>query len=118
MDNDNQENEFELNLLFEGHKNPSKAFKQLANMYDKLHEIDEFVLYGLLQTAKTEYDLIDVEFGSIKSKAVQVIKSIPDDVLKNILKPKDLVGQLLIYIKQRLLKAAETNEVDSKQSLE
>ncbi len=112
------ENEFELSLNFEGNKNPSQAFNQLAGMYDKLYEIDEFVLYSIVQTAKVEYELIDIEFGSIKSKVIQFIKAIPDDVLKDVLNPTKWPGHALVFIKHRILKAAEQNEVQSKQSLE
>jgi hypothetical protein len=41
------ESYFELNLNFQGHKNPSDAFKQIGNMFDKLNEIDKFVLYNI-----------------------------------------------------------------------
>lgn len=39
---------FELNLNFEGHKDPAEAFKQIGKMFEKLFEIDKFVLYNIL----------------------------------------------------------------------
>lgn len=110
--------DFELNLNFKGSKNPVEAFGQLANLYDKLLTIDQQILYNILPNAKLEYDLIDLEYSSIKSKVNQIIKSIPDDVLKDILSPTKIIGHLLVYVKKRLLKATETNEVQGLDSLQ
>jgi hypothetical protein len=112
------ESYFELNLNFQGHKNPSNAFKQIGTMFDKLIEIDKFVLYNILPTAKIEYELVDLEYGSLKTKTAQILRSIPDDILKDIASPKKLIGIILTYVKYRILKAIETKEVDSRQSLE
>lgn len=109
---------FELNLNFQGFKNPSEAFKQLGNLYDKLIEIDRFVLYNVLPVAKIDYELIGLEYGSLKSKVVQILKSVPDKVLKEILDPQKLIGLALVYIKHRILKALENNDVISKDTLE
>lgn len=112
------EGSFELNLNFQEHKNPSDAFKQFGSMFDKLIEIDKFVLYNILPTAKIEYELVNIEYGSVKTKVAQVLRSIPDEVLKEIANPKKLIGLLLVYIKYRILKAIENNEVESRKSLE
>lgn len=109
---------FELNLNFEGHKDPAEAFKQIGKMFEKLFEIDKFVLYNILPDARIDYELVDIEFSSIKSKIAQILKSIPDDLLKEIASPKKLIGLVLIFVKYRILKAIETNEVDSKQKLD
>lgn len=111
-------NSFELNLKFQGIKNPSEAFRQLGNMYDKLLEIDRFVLYNVIPEAKIDYELIGLEYGSLKSKVAQILRSVPDEVLKEILDPQKLIGLTLVYIKHRILKALESNEVNSKDSLE
>jgi len=108
---------FDLNLNFTGFKNPSEAFKQIGNMYDKLMEIDRFVLYNVLPSAKIDYELIDIGYGSLKSKVAQVLRSIPDDVIKDVLNPQKLIGHTLVYIKHRILKAIENNEVNSKETL-
>lgn len=112
------EGSFELNLNFQGHKNPSDAFKQFGSIFDTLIEIDRFVLYNILPAAKIEYELVSLEYSSVKTKVAQVLKSIPDEVLKEIANPKKLIGHLLVYVKYRILKAIENNEVESKQSLE
>lgn len=110
--------DFELDLIFSGQKNPVEAFGQIAKMYEKLLSIDQQILYNILPSAKLEYELIDLEYSSIKSKVNQILKSIPDDVLKDILNPAKLFGHLLVYIKKRLIKATETNEVQSVESLQ
>ncbi len=110
--------DFELDLIFSGQKNPVEAFGQIAKMYEKLLSIDQQILYNILPSAKLEYELIDLEYSSIKSKVNQILKSIPDDVLKDILNPGKLFGHLLVFIKKRLIKATETNEVQSVESLQ
>ncbi|MDB5223159.1 MAG: hypothetical protein JWN83_1826 [Chitinophagaceae bacterium] len=110
--------DFELDLMFSGQKNPVEAFGQIAKMYEKLLSIDQQILYNILPSAKLEYELVDLEYSSIKSKVNQILRSIPDDVLKDILNPVKLFGHLLVYIKKRLIKATETNEVQSVESLQ
>lgn len=110
--------DFELDLIFSGQKNPVEALGQIAKMYEKLLSIDQQILYNILPSAKLEYELIDLEYSSIKSKVNQILKSIPDDVLKDILNPGKLFGHLLVYSKKRLIKATETNEVQSVESLQ
>jgi hypothetical protein len=118
MNTETNEFDFELDLIFSGQKNPAEAFNQIAKMYEKLLSIDQQILYNILPNAKLGYELIDLEYSSIKSKANQILKSIPDDVLKDILNPSKLFGHLLVYTKKRLIKATETNEVQSLESLQ
>lgn len=110
--------DFELDLNFDGRKNPVEAFGQMAKMYERLIAIDKHVLYNIIPNAKLEYQLADIEFGSIRSKVIQILKAIPDDVLKDITNPGKLLGHALVKIKHRILKAAETNEVQSREQLE
>lgn len=110
--------DFELDLIFSGQKNPVDAFGRIAKMYEKLLSIDQQVLYNILPSAKLEYELIDLEYSSIKSKVNQILKSVPDDILKDITNPRKLLGHLLVYIKRRLIRATETNEVESIKSLQ
>lgn len=118
MDQDNLDFDFELDLVYSGRKNPVDAFGQIAKMYEKLLSIDQQVLYNVLPSAKLEYELIDLEYSSIKSRVNQILKSIPDDILKDILNPGKLFGHLLVYVKRRLIKATETNEVQSLEDLQ
>lgn len=118
MANETIDFDFELDLLFSGQKNPVEAFGQIAKMYEKLLTIDQQVLYNILPTARLEYELIDLEYSSIKSKVNQVLKSIPDDILKDIANPGKLLGHLLVYVKRRLITATEINEIQSVESLQ
>ncbi len=118
MSKSTKEFDFELDLIFSGQKNPVEAFGQIGKMYERLLSIDQQILYNILPSAKLEYELIDLEYSSIKSKVNQILKSIPDDVLKDILNPAKLFGHLLVYVKKRLIKATETNEVQSVESLQ
>ncbi len=110
--------DFELDLIFSGQKNPVEAFGQIGKMYERLLSIDQQILYNILPSAKLEYDLIELEYSSIKSKVNQILKSIPDDILKDILNPAKLFGHILVYVKKRLIKATENNEVQSVKSLQ
>ena len=113
-----KEYDFELVLEFEGNKNPSEAFNQLAKFYEKLIILDKHIAYNILIESKVEYDLVDIEFGSIKTKIKQVFTNIPDDVLKDVLNPSAWLGHILIYIKHRVLKSIETREITSKSDLD
>lgn len=70
MINNPGERDFEINLNFERQKSPAEAFSQMSRMYEKLLSIDKNVLYNILPTAGIEYELVDIEFGSIKSKVI------------------------------------------------
>lgn len=118
MSKETNDFDFELDLIFSGQKNPVQAFGQIGKMYEKLLSIDQQILYNILPNAKVEYELIDLEYSSIKSKVNQILKSIPDDILKDILNPATLIGHLLVFVKKRLIKATETNEVQSVDSLQ
>lgn len=114
----NKEFDFELNLEFDGFKNPSEALNQLSKLFDKLIILDKHILFNILPEAKIEYALVDIEFGSILSKIKQVYTSIPDDVLKEVLNPTSWPGLILVSIKHRILKAVENNEIKSKNDLQ
>ena len=118
MNKEKQDFDFELDLIFSGQKNPVEAFGQIGKMYQKLLSIDQQVMYNILPSVKLEYELVDLEYSSIKSKVNQLLKSIPDDILKDIANPGKLFGHLLVYIKKRLIKATETNEVQSLENLQ
>lgn len=109
--------DFELDLSFKENKNPSEALSQLARMYDKLLVFDKHLLYNIFPESNLEYQLVDIEFGSIKTKAIQFLTSIPDDFLKDILNPSAWVGLLLVTAKYKVLKAIENNEIKDADSL-
>lgn len=110
--------DFELNLEFEGNKNPSEVLKQLSSFYDKLLILDRHIVYNISTDAKIEYDLVDIQFGSILTKIRQILENVPDDALKDVLNPSAWLGHLLVYIKHRTLKAVEDKEIASKKDLD
>jgi hypothetical protein len=110
--------DFELDLEFEGKKNPSEAFNQLAKFFEKLIVLDKHIAYNILIESKIEYDLVDIEFGSIKTKIRQVFTNIPDDVLKDVLNPTAWLGHILIFVKHRILKSVENKEISNKADLD
>lgn len=109
--------DFELDLSFNESKNPSEALNQLSKMYDKLLIFDKHLLYNIFPESNLEYQLIDIEFGSIKTKVIQLLTSIPDDFLKEVLNPSAWLGLLLINVKHKILKAIESNEIKDADSL-
>jgi hypothetical protein len=112
------EYDFELNLEFEGTKNPSEAFSQLSKFYDKLLVFDKHIIYNISVDARMEYDLVDIKFGSILTKIKQIFINTPDDVLKDALNPSAWLGHLLVYIKHKTLKALGEQGIKSKKDLE
>lgn len=112
------EYDFQLDLKFEGGKNASEALNQLSSLFDKLQIIDRHILYNIFPYASVEYDLIDLEFGSILSWIKQKFTSIPDEYLMDILNPSSWLGHLLVYIKKRMIEAAGNNEILGKKELE
>jgi hypothetical protein len=109
--------DFELDLSFKENKNPSEALNQLAKMYDKLLVFDKHLLYNIFPESNLEYQLVDIEFGSIKTRAIQILNSIPDDFLKEILNPSAWIGLLLVTVKHKVLNAIECNEIKDADSL-
>jgi hypothetical protein len=109
--------DFELDLNFNENKNPSEALNHLAKMYDKLLVFDKHLLYNIFTECDLEYQLVDIEFGSIKTKVIQLLTSIPDDFLKEVLNPSAWLGLLLINVKHKVLKAIESNEIKDAGSL-
>lgn len=109
--------DFELDLSFIENKNPSEALNQLAKMYDKLLVFDRHLLYNIFPESNLEYQFVDIEFGSIKTKAIQLLSSIPDDLLKDILNPSAWLGMLLVAAKYKILTAVENSEIKDAESL-
>ncbi len=118
MNNNKVDFDFELDLKFQNPKNPVEAFVQIAKLYEKFLAIDEQILYNILPNAQLEYELVDLEYSSIKTKVIHILKSIPDEILKDILNPTKLIGHLLVIAKSRLIKAIESKEVQSIETLQ
>ncbi|MDB4902666.1 MAG: hypothetical protein JWQ63_1947 [Mucilaginibacter sp.] len=113
----NEEN-FLLNLLFEGNKQPAEAFNFLKDIFQSLSTLDDLFISSIDNGLQIEYSLEDLEFGSIKSRIRQLIEEIPDEAIKEF-NWKKLVGHFLLKLKYLVLRYLQEKEsIDSKESLE
>ncbi|MBE7648537.1 hypothetical protein [Tenacibaculum finnmarkense] len=110
--------DFELNIELKGVKNPSKVFDHLSGFYDKLLVLDRHIVYNISVEAKVEYDLVDIQFEAISTKIKQILVNTPGDYLKNGIKPTAWLGDLLVHIKYKTLKAIELQQISSKKGLD
>jgi hypothetical protein len=101
-----EELQFEINLLFEEDKNAIAAFIQLTNIFEVLNDFDKAVVRNIGLNYSSEYGLNDIEFSSIRTKLVQLLKATPDEILKN-LDIKKTIGYFLVKIKYWLIKLLE-----------
>ena len=108
---------FELNYLFDEKKNIFHSLEKVKTIYETLYEYDKLLVRHIYQSVNIEYSLIDLEYSSFKSKVEQLLKSIPDELLK---KPdlKTLMGLFLIKAKYWLLKKVSENKtIDTKEQI-
>lgn len=110
--------EFELNYLFEEDKELFESFDSLREFYEVLYDFDKYLISSFYSSGLPYYELSNIEYSSIKTRVVQLLKGIPDDAIKT-LDWKVLVGNFLLKAKYWLLEYLEKNPlVDSKKSLE
>ncbi|WP_419800776.1 hypothetical protein [Mucilaginibacter sp.] len=113
----NNEN-FQLNLLFEGEKNPSEAFDELKDVFQALSALDEVYIASIANGIHCDYSIQSIEYSSIKTWIAQRIREVPDEAIKEF-DWKKLVGHFLLKLKYLVLKYLESNsEIDSKDSIE
>jgi len=113
LDNDN----FQLNLLFKGEKNPYEAFEELKDIFQSLSFLDETYLASIDSGLRLDYSLQSLEYSSIKTWIAQRIREIPDEAIKDFDWQK-LVGHFCLKLKYLVLKYLEKNSnIDSKDSL-
>ncbi|HWB27299.1 MAG TPA: hypothetical protein VG738_17615 [Chitinophagaceae bacterium] len=109
---------FEINLLFKNSKNAIEAFSQMAKVYQALNDFYKRVIRNISPNLICEYGLENVEFGSLKTRLNQLLKAIPDDILKE-LELKKVIGYFLIKIKYWLIKLlADEKEIISSSQLQ
>jgi hypothetical protein len=109
---------FEVNLLFEKNKNAIDAFNQLLSFYEILNEFDKSIVRNIGLNYVGEYELEDVEFSSIKTKLVQLLKSMPDELIKD-LNIKKVIGYFLVKVKYWLIKlSAQEPNISSKDQIQ
>lgn len=113
-----EELQFGINLLFEEDKNAIDAFIQLTNIFEVLNDFDKTVVRNIGLNYSSEYGLNDIEFSSIRTKLVQLLKATPDEILKN-LDIKKTIGYFLVKIKYWLIKLLEQEkELSSKNQIQ
>lgn len=113
-----EELQFEINLLFEEDKNAIDAFTQLTKIFEVLNDFDKAVVRNVGLNYSSEYGLNDIEFSSIRTKLVQLLKATPDEILKN-LDIKKTIGYFLVKIKYWLIKLLEQEkELSSKNQIQ
>jgi len=119
MANENSpELQFEVNLLFKEQKNAIEAFNELLKIYEVLTEFDRLLVRNISPTITSEYGLDDVEFGSLKTKLVQLLKGIPDELLKD-LQLRKIIGYFLVKLKYKLIKLlSDEKEIVSKEQVQ
>jgi hypothetical protein len=101
--------DFELNLLFEGQKEPAAAFLQLSEAFQFLYYFDKWVLSALGESDAIEYSITNLEYSSIRSFIAQILRAVPDKAIEE-LDWKKMVGALLLKAKYRFLKYLEKNK--------
>ncbi|MET0636686.1 MAG: hypothetical protein ABWZ25_11720 [Chitinophagaceae bacterium] len=119
MTNENiPELQFEANLLFRDDKNAMEAFNQLIRFYEVLTDFDRLLVRNISPTLASEYVLQDVKFGSLKTRLAQVLKGIPDELLKDVEVTK-IIGFFLVKFKYKLIRLlSEEREIVSKDQIQ
>jgi hypothetical protein len=113
MKSDSEKNEigFELNLLFEGHKQPIEAFTELGKIFEALYEFYKWMLNHISREASFYLNLENLEYSSIKTWIAQILRSIPDDAIED-LSIRKLFGSFLLKAKYLFLKKLDIFERD------
>ncbi|MEO6720771.1 MAG: hypothetical protein ABIN67_10395 [Ferruginibacter sp.] len=118
MTNQPAELQFEVNLLFTENKTAIEAFNNLLSFYEILNDFDKSVVRNIGINYVGEYGLEDIEFSSIRTKLVQLLKATPDEIIKN-LDIKKTIGYFLVKVKYRLIKLLEKEkDITSKNQIQ
>lgn len=113
----NNELLFEVNLLFKEEKNAIEAFAQIIKFYEILQAFDKSVIRNINAAYIPEYGLENVEYGSLKTRLVQILKAIPDELIQD-LEWKKIIGFFLVKAKYRLIKfLSEENKIESREQI-
>src|SRR5688500_17354543 len=108
---------FEVNLLFRENKIAIEAFDQITRFYQVFNDVDKAIVSNIRYNLLTAYELEDVQFSSIKTKLVQVLKAVPDDLAKSF-QVKKAIGHQLIKAKYWFVKLlADEQGITSKEQI-
>lgn len=109
---------FEVNLLFKENKSAIEAFNQILKFYEVLYDFDKAIVRNVGQSFIPDYGLEDVEFSSIKTKLSQLLKAIPDELIKDP-QIKKAIGYFLVKAKYWFIKLlADEKEITSKEQIQ
>jgi hypothetical protein len=109
---------FEANLLFAEYKNAVEAFEQLTSFYEILNDFDKALLRNIDRNLIAEYGLEGLEYSSVRTKLKQILRSIPDEMIKD-LSLRKAIGYMLVKAKYKLLKKlGDDREISTKEQLQ
>ncbi len=109
---------FELNLLFLGTKDPATAFARLGEVFQFLHDYDQWILNSVSEGLAVEYSIINLEYSSIRSRLAQLLRAIPDKGIEEF-EWKKMLGAILLKAKYSMLKRLERNKsIESRDDLD
>lgn len=96
--------EFDHNIL-----TPHKLFQSIADMIRELQSLDKALIDCIDSELEPVFILDEVENGSLKLWLRQIIKSIPDDALRD-LDIKKILGEYLVKGKYKVLKQLDEHQ--------
>jgi hypothetical protein len=97
---------------------PHKLFQSIADMILELQALDKSLIDCIDSELEPVFILDEVENGSIKMWLSQMIKSIPDDAIRN-LDAKKILGEFLVKGKHKILKKlAESQEIKTEEQIQ
>lgn len=109
---------FEVNLLFRDEKNAVEAFNQVVGFYEVFTDFDRLLLRNIFPTLLSDYALVGLEFGSLKTSLVQQLKDMPEELARNT-GAQEQICRLLVQSRYRLIrKVSEEKEIDTRSQIE
>ncbi|RYY57460.1 MAG: hypothetical protein EOO09_02510 [Chitinophagaceae bacterium] len=114
----NPDQRFEVNLLFRDEKNAVEAFNQVVGFYEVFTEFDRLLLRNIFPTLLSDYALEGLEFGSLKTRLLQQLKGLPDELSHNT-DAQEQICALLVRSRYRLIKKiSDEKEINTKSQIE
>lgn len=99
----NMHDKYCIHIKFEkGSKNPQRIFEATTNLLNTFESIDIILARSIDFDIKTSLTLDSIQEGSLKTWVYNVMKDIPDDIIKN-LEMKKIIGLFLLKTKYKLM---------------
>ena len=110
---------FEIEVAFKkGEGDPTRAFRAMTGLIEALQSLDNHLAAAISSTAETQMVLQDIEVGSLKAILRTVIKSTPEEPLKegNV---KAVIEHYLHKARHKVLDwCADRNEIRSREEVQ